>query len=181
MDEVFKISESDRANVEELLKHKKDITAGSYGKSVPVWLGDEENGGLDDLTVGEDWERWGMLSQKGMVSIRQFLFILMGVLLTFDFFATYTVLWPLLHYILPTPTDGESERQWWRDYLQFNIAFADKIMEVYKPGDIVWVHDYQLLLVPKILRQRIGPNIYVGLFLHTPFPSSEIIRCLSSK
>ncbi|KAI5793704.1 glycosyltransferase family 20-domain-containing protein [Peziza echinospora] len=155
VEEVFKISESDRTHVEELLKHKKDVTAGSYGKSVPVWLGDEENGGLDDLTVGEDWERWGMLSQK--------------------------VLWPLLHYILPTPTDGESERQWWRDYLQFNIAFADKIMEIYKPGDIVWVHDYQLLLVPKILRQRIGSDIYVGLFLHTPFPSSEIIRCLSRR
>lgn len=54
-------------------------------------------------------------------------------------------------------------------------------MEIYKPGDIVWVHDYQLLLVPEIIRQRAGAAIYIGLFLHTPFPSSEIIRCLSSK
>lgn len=90
------------------------------------------------------------------------------------------VLWPLLHYILPTPTDGESERQWWRDYVRYNVAFADKIMEIYKTGDIIWVHDYQLLLVPELLRQAAGRDIYIGLFLHTPFPSSEIIRCLSS-
>ena len=93
----------------------------------------------------------------------------------------HPVLWPLLHYILPTPTDGESEQQWWRDYLRYNIAFADKIMQIYKPKDIVWVHDYQLLLVPELLRQRAGAEMYIGLFLHTPFPSSEIVRCLSSE
>lgn len=64
--------------------------------------------------------------------------------------------------------------------MRFNHAFADKIMEILQPGDIVWIHDYQLLLLPEILRQRAGANVYTGLFCHTPFPSSEIIRCLSS-
>ena len=54
-------------------------------------------------------------------------------------------------------------------------------MQIYKPKDIVWVHDYQLLLVPELLRQRAGAEMYIGLFLHTPFPSSEIVRCLSSE
>lgn len=54
-------------------------------------------------------------------------------------------------------------------------------MQIYKPGDIVWVHDYQLLLVPELLRQRAGAEMYIGLFVHTPFPSSEIVRCLSSE
>ena len=93
----------------------------------------------------------------------------------------YLVLWPLLHYILPTPTDGQTERQRWTDYLRFNHAFAMKILELYQPGDIVLVHDYQLLLVPELLRQKAGAGIHVGLFVHTPFPTSEIVRCLSSK
>ncbi|KAF8448499.1 glycosyltransferase family 20-domain-containing protein [Kalaharituber pfeilii] len=154
IEEILKITKQDREALEKMLLDKSREKEG-YGKSVPVWLGDEENGELAGLVVGDDGERWGMLSQK--------------------------VLWPLLHYILPTPTDGESERQWWRDYQRFNLAFADKIMELYQPGDLVWVHDYQLLLVPEILRQRAGANIYIGLFLHTPFPSSEIIRCLSRR
>jgi trehalose 6-phosphate synthase/phosphatase len=61
-----------------------------------------------------------------------------------------------------------------------NTMFADRIMEIYKPGDIVVVHDHQLMLLPSLLRQRI-PSIYVGFFLHIPFPSSEIYRCLTQR
>lgn len=65
--------------------------------------------------------------------------------------------------------------------MEFNNSFADAVMKVYKPGDIVWVHDYQLLLLPEILRQRAGKDIYIGLFVHTPWPSSEIFRVLSRR
>jgi trehalose-6-phosphate synthase len=61
-----------------------------------------------------------------------------------------------------------------------NQAFADAVVEIYKSGDIIWIHDYHLLLVPSMIRKVI-PNATVGIFLHTPFPSSEIFRCLASK
>ena len=61
-----------------------------------------------------------------------------------------------------------------------NKLFADRILELYSPGDIVMVHDYQLMLLPSLLRQRL-PNIYIGFFLHVPFPSSEFYRCLSRR
>jgi trehalose-6-phosphate synthase len=50
-------------------------------------------------------------------------------------------------------------------------------MDVYSPGDLILVHDYHLLLVPKLLRLLV-PDVYVGLFVHTPWPSSEVFRCL---
>lgn len=64
VEEVLKITGPDRKALEQMLLDRSNVSGG-YGKSVPVWLGDEEDGGVDDLTVGEDWERWGMLSQKG--------------------------------------------------------------------------------------------------------------------
>jgi trehalose 6-phosphate synthase/phosphatase len=54
-------------------------------------------------------------------------------------------------------------------------------MEVYKPGDIIWVHDYHLLLLPELLRHRIGRDAYIGIFVHAPWPSSEIFRTLSHR
>lgn len=65
----------------------------------------------------------------------------------------------------------------WADYYRMNQKFANKIIEIYKPGDIVIVHDYFLMLLPSMLRQRV-PNMYISFFLHSPFPSSEFLRCL---
>lgn len=54
-------------------------------------------------------------------------------------------------------------------------------MKVYRPGDIVWIHDYHLLMLPEILRQRAGKDIYIGLFVHVPWPTSEIFKVLSRR
>jgi trehalose 6-phosphate synthase/phosphatase len=84
------------------------------------------------------------------------------------------VLWPLFHYLLdriPATTQG------WDMYVRVNEKFADAVVAAYQPGDLVWVHDYQLLLVPGILRQRL-PGAKIGFFLHIPFPASEILRTL---
>lgn len=64
--------------------------------------------------------------------------------------------------------------------MKFNEAFADKICEIYKPGDVIWVHDYHLLLLPQIIRQRL-PKAYIGTFMHAPFPSSEYFRYLTKR
>lgn len=83
-------------------------------------------------------------------------------------------LWPLLHY--------ESDRvdfQWpqWKAYREVNRAFAEKIAEIAAPDDLVWIHDYQLFLVPHFLREM-APRLRIGFFLHVPFPSSEMFRQL---
>ncbi|KAG0052579.1 threalose-6-phosphate phosphatase [Gryganskiella cystojenkinii] len=92
-----------------------------------------------------------------------------------------TVLWPLFHYILwDEATDGRVEKKNWDDYVFVNQQFADAIVEQYQPGDIVWIHDYHLLLVPHLLRQKL-PGAAIGVFIHAPFPSSEIFRCLPKR
>ncbi|HEX5241208.1 MAG TPA: bifunctional alpha,alpha-trehalose-phosphate synthase (UDP-forming)/trehalose-phosphatase, partial [Candidatus Limnocylindrales bacterium] len=84
------------------------------------------------------------------------------------------VLWPLLHYQLERlPLDPKG----WDAYREANERFAEAIVSVHRPGDVVWVHDYQLLLVPGLLRQRL-PDATIGFFLHVPFPSSELFRVL---
>ncbi len=94
----------------------------------------------------------------------------------------HAVLWPLFHYLLWQDVAKEvvSVDEHWEEYVEANQAFARKVAEVYAPGDTVWIHDYHLLLVPGILRKLL-PEATVGLFVHTPFPSSEVFRCLPSK
>ena len=84
------------------------------------------------------------------------------------------VLWPLFHYETNRiPLDVSTLEV----YREMNERFAAIIAAEYSPGDIVWVHDYQLLLVPQLVRERI-PNARIGFFLHIPFPSSEVFRAL---
>lgn len=95
----------------------------------------------------------------------------------------FPALWPLFHYLLwqdvsPNSLSASfSADEHWAPYEQANTAFARRIMDIYRPGDLIWVHDYHLLLVPKLLRLLV-PDVYVGLFVHTPWPSSEVFRCL---
>ncbi|KAF7325671.1 Trehalose-6-phosphate phosphatase [Mycena kentingensis (nom. inval.)] len=88
-------------------------------------------------------------------------------------------LWPLFHYLLwqDIATEDTSQDSDYKAYAAANAAFAARIAEVYQPGDLIWVHDYHLLLVPKMIRELI-PDAVLGLFVHTPFPSSEVFRCL---
>ncbi|KAL0073657.1 glycosyltransferase family 20-domain-containing protein [Phycomyces blakesleeanus] len=91
------------------------------------------------------------------------------------------VLWPLFHYIVWTSTsDGRAEKQNWEDYVAVNQQFADTIIGYYRPGDIIFIQDYHLLLVPQMIRAKL-PDAAVGIFLHATFPSSEIFRCLTTR
>ncbi len=82
-------------------------------------------------------------------------------------------LWPLLHYM---PNYMRYDPAWWEQYRSANQRFADKVLACAKPGDLVWVHDYQLMLVPAMLHEAM-PELKTGFFLHTPFPSFETFRC----
>jgi trehalose 6-phosphate synthase/phosphatase len=84
------------------------------------------------------------------------------------------VIWPLFHYLVDrVPLEGKD----WDAYRAVNEKFAAVVAEHYRPGDVIWVHDYQLMLVPALLRRMI-PAAQIGFFLHIPFPSSELFRTL---
>ena len=81
-------------------------------------------------------------------------------------------LWPLFHYFMEYT---EFEQSFWESYKTVNEKFARVVLEHANDGDTVWVHDYQLLLLPKLIRES-KPGISIGFFLHIPFPSYEIFR-----
>jgi trehalose 6-phosphate synthase len=83
-------------------------------------------------------------------------------------------LWPLYHDVVEKP---EYHRHWWDTYVRVNHRFADRAAEVAAEDAIVWVHDYQLQLVPALLRQR-RPDLTIGFFLHIPFPPYELFTQL---
>ncbi|KZT69420.1 glycosyltransferase family 20 protein [Daedalea quercina L-15889] len=92
----------------------------------------------------------------------------------------HQVLWPCLHYAIPDAPKTKSfyESASYKQYEAVNRRFAEAIASVYQDGDIVWVNDYHLMLLPAMIRQKI-PNAPIGFFMHVAFPSSEIFRCLS--
>jgi trehalose 6-phosphate synthase/phosphatase len=89
-----------------------------------------------------------------------------------------SVLWPLLHHFLERVKVDDPRD--WEAYEAVNERFAATVAEQHRPGDVVWVHDYQLMLVPELLRRRL-PEARIGFFLHTPFPAAEIFRTLPSR
>ncbi len=81
-------------------------------------------------------------------------------------------LWPLFHYFIDYT---EFRKKTWKSYIQVNQKFANEIIKNADEGDEVWVHDYQLLLVPSMVKKK-RPDLSIGFFLHIPFPSYEIFR-----
>ncbi|KAF8508074.1 glycosyltransferase family 20-domain-containing protein [Gautieria morchelliformis] len=92
----------------------------------------------------------------------------------------HQVLWPCLHYAIPDApkTKVFYESGSYTQYVACNQKFADAIIQNYQEGDIVWVNDYHLMLVPSLVRAAL-PSAAIGFFLHVAFPSSEIFRCLA--
>src|SRR5215207_1197604 len=88
-----------------------------------------------------------------------------------------SILWPLFHYF---PSLVENKAEYFEAYKRINRLFADAIFEYYQPGDVVWIHDYQLMLLPELLRSKI-PDATIGYFLHIPFPSYEIFRLMPTE
>ncbi len=83
-------------------------------------------------------------------------------------------LWPLYHDVIAPP---EFHREWWDSFTRVNQRFADMAAELAAPEATVWVHDYQLQLVPRMLRE-LRPDLRIGFFNHIPFPGYEIFAQL---
>lgn len=86
-------------------------------------------------------------------------------------------LWPLFHYF---PGFTEYNPEHWEAYLEVNQIFCSFIDKFIQPGDILWIHDYHFLILPRLIRER-HPDIEIGFFLHIPFPTYEIFRLLPKK
>lgn len=87
------------------------------------------------------------------------------------------VLWPLFHDRidrLPLRVEG------WDIYESVNARYAEAVVASYRPGDLIWVHDYHLLRVPALVRERL-PDARIGFFLHIPFPNPEIFFTLPTR
>ncbi|WP_408896468.1 trehalose-6-phosphate synthase [Nocardioides sp. R1-1] len=83
-------------------------------------------------------------------------------------------LWPLYHDVVAKP---EFHREWWDTYVKVNRRFAERAAELANDGATVWVHDYQLQLVPQMLRE-LRPDLRIGFYLHIPFPPAELFQQL---
>jgi len=83
-------------------------------------------------------------------------------------------LWPLFHYF---PSLAVYDSEYWKQYVSVNESFCNAVMEVAEPGDIFWIHDYHLMLLPSMIRERMR-SASIGFFLHIPFPSYEVFRLL---
>jgi trehalose 6-phosphate synthase len=83
-------------------------------------------------------------------------------------------LWPLYHDLVAKP---EFHREWWDSYVTVNRRFADRAADLAAEGATVWVQDYQLQLVPRMLRET-RPDLRIGFYLHIPFPPGELFSQL---
>ncbi|WP_372729152.1 trehalose-6-phosphate synthase [Nocardioides sp.] len=91
----------------------------------------------------------------------------------YEGFSNGTV-WPLYHDVVAKP---QFHREWWDSYVAVNQRFAARAAEMASEGATVWVHDYQLQLVPQMLR-NLRPDLRIGFYLHIPFPPAELFQQL---
>jgi trehalose 6-phosphate synthase/phosphatase len=88
-----------------------------------------------------------------------------------------STIWPLFHYF---PTYAKFDENDWVQYVKVNEIFRDSLLKILRPNDTIWVHDYHLMLLPRLLREAM-PDVPIGFFLHTPFPSYDVFRTLPTK
>ena len=93
--------------------------------------------------------------------------------LYYEGFSNRTI-WPLFHYFTQF---ADFDAETWEAYKTVNQKMAEATISILEDGDSVWVHDYQLLLVPEMIKSK-KPNVTIGFFLHIPFPSFEVFRTL---
>jgi trehalose 6-phosphate synthase len=159
-----------------------DVTVGEDG--APSWT--RSPGGLvtalEPVVQQSDgaWVGWGGSADLELEPFDADDMRLVPVKLTEDDLTFYyegfsnDTLWPLYHDVIQPPT---FHRQWWDAYQRVNRRFADAAAAQAAPGATVWVHDYQLQLVPKFLRE-LRPDVRIGYFHHIPFPPLEIFAQL---
>lgn len=88
-----------------------------------------------------------------------------------------TIIWPLCHYFF---SYIQYDQRMWDSYREVNRLFFEEVMRVIRPDDRVWIQDYHLVLLPRMLREAM-PSLWIGYFHHIPFPSFELFRVLPER
>jgi trehalose 6-phosphate synthase/phosphatase len=133
------------------------------------WLGDTSS--LEEPAIHE------LFSQAEEKRLKPVALTAEEVSLFYDGYSN-AVLWPLFHYLLDKVQLDASDE--WRAYVSVNERFAEAIAAEVQGSETVWIHDYQLTLVPSMLRRRKG-SARIGFFLHIPWPSADVFRILPSR
>lgn len=134
-----------------------------------IWIGWSGGAGNGDdeqrQAVLQDWAR-----TEGCFAIELPVDVAKGF---YEGYANQT-LWPVFHCF---PSQLRFYAKGWESYVEANRLFCATVVEHYQPGDLLWVHDYHLMLLPQMLRAAL-PEAAIGFFLHIPFPSAEIFPIL---
>ncbi len=96
-----------------------------------------------------------------------------------DYYEGYSnsTIWPLCHYFFSYII---CDKNYWKAYREVNELFCEEALKIIEPGDVVWIHDYHLMLLPAMIRERV-PDAAIGYFHHIPFPAYEMFRCLPER
>jgi len=121
----------------------------------------------------EDWQLIQDQMEQQEFSIQP-IFIEPGLYSDFYNGFSNSVLWPLFHYF---PSLATFKKEYFDAYVEVNRQFSQQIIQLYQPGDVIWIHDYQLMLLPQMVRLN-RTEATIGFFLHIPFPSYELFRLL---
>ena len=133
-----------------------------------IWIGWPGGNAEDEKKTGREiFEKFGLHS----------VFLEEAVMENFYQGFCNKTIWPLFHYF---PLLTGYEKKFWQDYIYVNYRFCEIILRYYRHGDLIWIHDYHLMLLPEMIREAI-PEAMIGFFLHIPFPSYEIFRMLPSE
>lgn len=138
-----------------------------YRQGNNMWLG------WPGMEVAEEEHQQKIVQELAKMNLSPVFLTQDEINLYYEGFSNET-LWPVFHY---HPTYAVYEQSYWDNYLQVNQKFKDCILKIAEPGDTIWVHDYQLLLLPGLIREEM-PEMSIGFFLHIPFPSYELFRLI---
>lgn len=141
----------------------------SIGNGISTWIG--WPGILDEELNDDDrTEIRKYLKKKNCYPI------FLSEAMVHDYYNEYSnrILWPLFHHL---PVGIKTTKKTWNAYQEANKLFTDEVLKLTKPGGNIWVHDYQLLLVPGMIREK-RPNDKIGFFLHIPFPKPSLWETL---
>ena len=139
------------------------------GKTGGEWIGwAGDSGGEDRQKRQAILSEWARTDQSFAVDLPQD--VAAGF---YEGYANQT-LWPVFHSF---PSQLKFDARHWESYVEANRLFCEAVVNHYRPNDLIWVHDYHLMLLPQMLRERLR-DAAVGFFLHIPFPSSEVFPVL---
>lgn len=138
-----------------------------YSQGNNVWIG------WPGIEVESEEEELSIKSKLAEINLSPVFLTPEDITLYYEGFSN-EMLWPIFHY---HPSYAKYEQSYWDSYKEVNTKFRDAVLEIAEPDDIIWIHDYQLLLLPGLIRAEY-PDITIGFFQHIPFPSSEIFRVI---